>query len=128
MKESHAPLSALFSRSPKGGPVMIVTTTKTIENHSITDYLGLVAGESILEAKEVLAGIADHKAENYETYKVKMTKARLFAVEQMKTKAEKMEADAIVAIDFDYVALPDNSLMVAASGTAVKLSEQSLSM
>lgn len=107
---------------------MIVTTTKTIENHSITDYLGLVAGESILEAKEVLAGIAHHKAENYETYKVKMTKARLFAVEQMKTKAERMEADAIVAIDFDYVALPDNSLMVAASGTAVKLSEQSLSM
>ncbi len=107
---------------------MIVTTTKTVENHSITDYLGLVAGESVLEANEVLSGIADHRSESYQVYKTKMTKARLFAIEQMKNKAEKMEADAIVAIDFDYVALPDDMLMVAASGTAVKLSEQVLSM
>lgn len=110
---------------------MIVTTTETVENRSIQEYLGLVAGESILDekvAKEVLTGIAGAVSESYETYKNKMTQSRLAALEQMKVKAEKMGADAIVAIDFDYVVLHDDMLMIAATGTAVKLAESVLSM
>jgi len=123
-------LSAYFA-GLKGGFCMIVTTTETVENRSIQEYLGLVAGESILDekvAKEMLTGIAGAVSESYETYKNKMTQSRLAALEQMKAKAEKMGADAIVAIDFDYAVLHDDMLMITASGTAVKLAESVLSM
>jgi len=109
---------------------MIVTTTHKVENHSIIEYLGLVAGECIMEeqaAKQVLSGIAIEANDSYEAYKIKMTKCRLAIVEQMKAKAERMGADAIVAINFNYVVLHD-MLMIAAIGTAVSLSESVLSM
>lgn len=110
---------------------MIVTTTHKIENHSIIEYLGLVAGECILEeqvAKKVLSGIAIEAGETYTSYKDKMTECRLAIVDQMKVKADKMGADAIVAIGFNYVVLHEDMLMIAAVGTAVTLSEAVLSM
>ncbi|NLB52349.1 MAG: YbjQ family protein [Syntrophomonadaceae bacterium] len=110
---------------------MIITTTQTIENRSIQEYLGLVAGESIMEAhaaKEILNGIANNKDEASEIYKSKMTQARLSAIAEMIAKAEKMGADAIVAIGFNYQVIHDEMLMFATSGTAVKLAESALSM
>lgn len=110
---------------------MIVTTTQTVENRSIEEYLGLVAGQSIWEesmAKEIIAGIAKAPADAAAGYKNQMTEARLAAIAEMKTKAEKMGADAIVAIAFDHLVIHDDRLMLFASGTAVKLAEPALSM
>ncbi len=110
---------------------MIVTTTQTVENRSIDEYLGLVAGQSIWEekmAKEIITGIASGPSEAVPGYKDHMTQARLAAIAEMKTKAEKMGADAIVAIAFDHLVMHDDMLMLFASGTAVKLAEPPLSM
>ena len=110
---------------------MIVTTTQTVENRSIDEYVGLVAGQSIWEenkAKEIITGIAT--APSHEAaagFKDQMTQARLAAIAEMKTKAEKMGADAIVAIAFDHLVI-HNMLMLFSSGTAVKLAEPPLSM
>jgi len=57
-----------------------------------------------------------------------MTQARLAAIAEMKAKAEKMGADAIVAVVFDHLTIHDDMLMLFASGTAVKLAEPPLSM
>lgn len=110
---------------------MIVTTTQTVENRSIEEYLGLVAGQSIWEekvAKEIIAGIAKASSDAAAGYKDQMTQARLAAIAEMKTKAEKMGANAIVAIAFDHLVIHDDMLMLFASGTAVKLAEPALSM
>lgn len=109
---------------------MIVTTTQTVENRSIEDYLGLVAGQSIWEekvAKEIIAGIAKEPS-GAAGYKDQMTQARLAAIAEMKAKAEKMGANAIVAIAFDHLVIHDDMLMLFASGTAVRLAEPALSM
>lgn len=110
---------------------MIVTTTQTVENRSIDEYLGLVAGQSVWEekvAKEIIAGIAKAPSDAAAGYKDQMTQARLAAIAEMETKAAKMGADAIVAISFDHLVIHDGMLMLFASGTAVKLAELPLSM
>jgi len=102
---------------------MIVTTTQTVENRSIEQYCGLVAGQSIWEekmAKEIITGIASGPNDAVAGYKDQMTQARLAAIAEMTLKAEKMGADAIVAIAFDHLVIHD-MLMLFASGTAVKL-------
>lgn len=110
---------------------MIVTTTHKIENRSIVEYLGLVAGECILDeqsAQKFLTGLTEESSESYAEYKNKMTGCRLAIIEQMKTKAGKMGADAIVAIDFNYVVIKGDMLMIAAIGTAVELAQAAVSM
>ena len=110
---------------------MIVTTTQTVENRSIGEYLGLVAGQSIWEgkvAKEIITGIANAPSDAAAGYKNQMTQARLAAIDEMIAKAEKMGADAIVAIAFDHLIIHDDMLMLFASGTAVKLAESAISM
>lgn len=110
---------------------MIVTTTHKVENRSIIEYLGLVAGECILDeqaAQKILTGISAEANESYTSYKNKMTECRLAIIEQMKGKAEKMGADAIVAVNFNYIVLHDDMLMIAAIGTAVQLADSVLSM
>jgi uncharacterized protein YbjQ (UPF0145 family) len=42
-------------------------------------------------------------------------------MEELKAGAESLNADAILSIDIDYETVGNNMLMVAASGTAVKL-------
>ena len=42
-------------------------------------------------------------------------------IEELGGKAEELGADAIVSIDIDYESVGGSMLMVAASGTAVKL-------
>lgn len=119
-----------FPIQKKGGEGMIVTTTQTVENRPIDQYLGLVAGQSIWEekvAKEIISGIAKASNDAVADYKDKMTQARLEAIAEMKAKAEKMGADAIVSISFDHLVIHDDMLMLFASGTAVKLAEPAVS-
>jgi uncharacterized protein YbjQ (UPF0145 family) len=42
-------------------------------------------------------------------------------MDELRAGAETMDADAILSIDIDYETVGNNMLMVAASGTAVKL-------
>ncbi len=105
---------------------MIITTTKNVEGRSITKYLGLVAGETIMPeklAREIIHGVADAEGEDKARYKKQMTDIRLSAIGEMIAKAEGMKADAIVAINFDYSLLMDGMLMIFVSGTAVKLAD-----
>mgnify|MGYP001024429722 CR=1 FL=1 len=110
---------------------MIVTTTQTVENRSIEVYCGLVAGQSIWEekmAKEIITGIASGPSDAVADYKDQMTQARLAAIAEMIAKAEKLGADAIVAIAFDHLVIHNDMLMLFVSGTAVKLAESAISM
>ena len=110
---------------------MIVTTTQTVENRSIDEYLGLVAGQSIWEekmAKEIITGIATAPTEAVPGYKDHMTQARLDAIAEMTSRAEQLGADAIVAMEFDHLVMQDDMLMLVASGTAVRLADPPISM
>jgi len=103
---------------------MIVTTTPTVEGHSIAKYLGIVTGEAILGAhigRDILASLTDIVGGRSREYEEEVRKARVLALEEMTAEATSKGGDAIVGVDIDYEVIRQGMLMVAASGTAVKL-------
>lgn len=103
---------------------MILTTTPSIEGKKITKYLGIVGGDAIMGAniiKDFMAGIRDIVGGRSETYEKQIREAKDIAIREMQDDAERMGANAIVGIDFDYETVGSNGsmLMVTASGTAV---------
>ena len=104
---------------------MILSTTNTIENKSVTEYLGVVTGETIIGAnifKDIFAGIRDIVGGRAGSYERVLSEARENALDEMAAKAREQGADAVIGIDLDYETLGSNGgmIMVTASGTAVK--------
>lgn len=105
---------------------MILTTTPTIEGHSITKYLGIVNGEAILGAnlfKDLFAGIRDLVGGRSAAYEKELQRARETALAELTARAVRLGADAVVGVDLDYEVLGANGgmLMVCVSGTAVRV-------
>ena len=103
-----------------------VSTTPSIEGKKITSYRGIVTGEAIMGAnvfKDLFAGIRDIVGGRSATYERELRRARDIAVEEMKTAASEMGANAVVGVDLDYETVGGNAsmLMVTVSGTAVVL-------
>ena len=107
---------------------MLVTTTHTLQDRKVTNYLGLVTGESILGAniiRDVFAGIRDIVGGRSAAYEEELRRARDVAIDEMAMEAEALGANAVVGVDLDYetiqVGRGGTMLMVSASGTAVKV-------
>ena len=103
---------------------MIVTTTPTIEGHTILEYKGIVTGETTIGAnvfKDFLAGIRDFIGGRSGSYEKVLREAKDTALAEMQERASQLRANAIVGIDIDYetVGQSGSMLMVAVSGTAV---------
>jgi uncharacterized protein YbjQ (UPF0145 family) len=105
---------------------VLVTTTPSVDGRTITAYRGIVTGEAIMGAnifKDLFAGIRDIVGGRSATYERELRKAREMAMEEIKTAAAEMGANAVVGIDIDYETVGANAsmLMVTVSGTAVVL-------
>lgn len=107
---------------------MIVTTTSTLQNREIADYLGLVTGEAILGAnlfKDIFAGIRDIVGGRSGAYEEELARAREIAIGEMTASARALGANAIIGVDLDYETVGQNGsmLMVSATGTAVYVAD-----
>jgi uncharacterized protein YbjQ (UPF0145 family) len=105
---------------------MIVTTTPTIDGRTVHAYLGVVSGEAIMGAnifRDFLAGIRDIVGGRAGAWEKVMQDAREEALKEMQEHAARLGADAVIGVQLSFNALgaSDSMLMVAASGTAVKL-------
>ena len=103
---------------------MIITTTPTVEGHPIEEYLGIVTGEAILGAhigRDILASFTDIVGGRSAEYEEEVRKARSIALDEMAAEATGKGANAVVGVDIDYEVIRQGMLMVAASGTAVKV-------
>ena len=106
---------------------MIFSTTNSLEGKTINQYLGVVSGEVILGAnifKDLFAGIRDIVGGRSGAYEKSLQDARSAAFTEIKEKAEKLGANAVVGIDIDYETIGTNSsmLMVSVTGTAIEFS------
>lgn len=102
---------------------MLVTTTATLQDRKIGQYLGLVTGESILGAnifRDMFAGIRDIVGGRAGSYEKVLRDARNMAVEEMVEQARKLGANAVIGVDVDYETVGGTMLMVSVSGTAVQ--------
>jgi uncharacterized protein YbjQ (UPF0145 family) len=122
---SHQGSKAAFaSLLPWKEQTMIVTTTPGVEGHPIEEYLGIVTGEAILGAhigRDILATFTDIVGGRSREYEEEVRKARDIALQEMASEAASKGGNAVVGVDIDYEVIRQGMLMVAASGTAVKL-------
>ncbi len=104
---------------------MILTTTNTLDGKPVTEYLGIVTGETIMGAnivRDFMASITDVIGGRATAYERSLTEAKQIAMDEMTQHARSLGADAIIGIDLDFETIGQGSmLMVSASGTAVRL-------
>ena len=105
---------------------MILTTTPNIEGYKILEYKGLVTGETIIGAnfmKDFFAGIRDIVGGRSKSYEKVLQEGKETSIQEMMQRAQELGANAIVGIDIDYetVGQGGSMLMVACSGTAVRI-------
>ncbi len=105
---------------------MIISTTHTIENKPVKEYLGIVSGETIIGAniiKDFFAGIRDIVGGRSGSYEKVLREAKDTSLREMQQRAETLGANVIVGVDLDYETVGKNGgmLMVTSSGTAVKI-------
>ena len=104
---------------------MLLTTTPKIQGREITQYFGIVSGETIIGAnlfKDFFAGIRDIVGGRASSYESVLREAKESALQEMSDQAARMGANAVIGIDLDFETVGANGsmLMVTAAGTAVR--------
>ena len=105
---------------------MLVTTTPSLEGRKIAEYHGICTGEAICGAnvfRDMFAGIRDIVGGRSGGYEKVLREGKEAAIEDMCAAAEEMGANAVIGVDIDYEVVGDKGamLMVAVSGTAVRV-------
>ena len=109
--------------SSTSGFFLSTTTPAGIE---LGQYLGVVNGEAIIGAnifRDMFASVRDVVGGRAGSYERVLAGARDAAVEALIESARELGANGVIGIDFDYEVLgkSNGKMMVAVSGTAVKL-------
>ena len=103
---------------------MILTTGMSVEGRPVKEYLDVVTSQAIMgvhigrDLKAFGRSIVGGRSAAYEE---EFEKAVREAKDELCAAAEALEADAVIATSLDYEEVGDEMLMVAATGTAVKL-------
>ena len=105
---------------------MVISTTPTLEGFPVKQYLGVVTGETIVGAnffKDFMASIRDVVGGRAGAYERCLAEAKDTSLAEMSQRAEALGANAILGVDIDYetVGQSGSMLMVATSGTAVRI-------
>jgi uncharacterized protein YbjQ (UPF0145 family) len=92
----------------------------------VAQYLGVVNGEAIIGAnifRDMFSSVRDVVGGRAGGYERALSGARDAALDDMMEAAKELGADGIVGIDFDYEVMGETNgmMMVAVSGTAVKM-------
>ena len=101
---------------------MILTTTESISGKEL-EMLGLVKGSTIQTVnafRDIGAGLKTLVGGELTKYNDMMNNARALATKRMVEEAEKLGADAVVAVRYASASVMQNAAEVMAYGTAVK--------
>jgi uncharacterized protein YbjQ (UPF0145 family) len=103
---------------------MLITTTDTVEDHRVMNYLGVVSADVVMGSnaiRDFFASVRDWVGGRAGSYEKVLAAARREALEELAEKAAKLGANAVIGVDLDYQSVGGTMLMVAANGTAVKV-------
>ena len=111
-----------FSKSDKD----FFLSTTTPEGITRGQYLGVVNGEAIIGAnifRDMFSSVRDVVGGRAGGYERALSGARDAALEGLIEAAKELGANGVIGIDFDYEVMGETNgmMMVAVSGTAVKL-------
>lgn len=105
----------------------ITVTTETYTDLVIETRLGIVTAEcayGMNAFKDLFASVRNIFGGRSEAVQSTMRDARETVLYELKQEAHRLGADAVVAVDLDYVQIGDGGwsmVMLVASGTAVKI-------
>ena len=113
-----------FSKSDKD--FFLATVVPGADSARIEKYLGVVNGEAIIGAnifRDLFSSVRDVVGGRAGGYERALSGARDAALDDMIEGARELGANGIIGIDFDYEVLGETNgmMMVAVSGTAVKM-------
>ena len=105
---------------------MLIVTTNDVPGYRVVKTLGLVRGITVRSRNaisDVVGGLQSMLGGRVGTYVKLAETSRAEALQEMVDHAQAMGANAVIGIDFDYEVLGETNgmMMVAVSGTAVKL-------
>ncbi len=103
---------------------MLLTTTHSVPNKEIVEILGLARGSTVRTrniGRDIVAGLKNIVGGEIEEYTQLQAQAREQALERMIDDAKKLNADAIVGINFTTAMVTNGAAEMLAYGTAVKL-------
>jgi uncharacterized protein YbjQ (UPF0145 family) len=107
---------------------MLTSTTAVLQDKTIEKYLGVISSEVILGAnvfRDFSAGIRDFFGGRSNSYEEVFDKAKTEALKEIIQKAEELGANGVIGIAYNFSNLGANGsmLMVAISGTAVRIKD-----
>src|SRR5688572_24030833 len=113
-----------FSKGDDG--FFLATVVPQGEGARVERFLGMVNGEAIIGAnifRDMFSSVRDVVGGRAGGYERALAGARDAALKDMIESARELGADGVVGIDFDYEVLGEANgmMMVAVSGTAVKM-------
>ncbi|QSZ66326.1 heavy metal-binding domain-containing protein [Methanofollis aquaemaris] len=101
---------------------MIITTTDTIPGRDF-ETLGLVVGNTVQAkniGRDILSGLKGVIGGEITAYTEMLSEAREIALDRMEKEAEKLGADAVVALRFSTAEAMPGAAELMAYGTAVR--------
>jgi uncharacterized protein YbjQ (UPF0145 family) len=112
------------SFTPGKIPAFIVTTTPFIEGYKIKKILGVVTGLTPRTrgvGGKFIAGIQSMLGGEVTAFTTELEKARVEAIQRVKSKASELGANAIVGLDLETsnLGLQSGIVVISATGTAV---------
>jgi len=103
-------------------PNVIVTTTPYVPGCRITKVLGIVYGTSVRTrglGGRFIAGLEAIMGGRGMAYLKELEKAREEALEELRSRAYSMGANAVVSVDFETNEILEGFIVITAFGTAV---------
>lgn len=105
---------------------MIFTTTNTVDGYEVTEYIRIIAGETVAGInifKDIGASIRNITGGRSAGYEEEAVRAREAALNELWQRGQEIGADAVIGISFDYSTMgtSNDMLLVSCTGTAVKL-------
>ena len=104
---------------------MLLSTTATIANRSITESLGIARGSTVRArniGRDIFAGLKNIVGGEIEEYTKLQAQSREQAMQRMILDAERLGADAVVNVRLTTSVVMQGASEMLAYGTAVKLS------
>jgi len=103
---------------------IILSTMHTVPGREVKEVLGIVFGTTVRTRGvfgRFVSGIESLTGGKGEAYLEELDKARNEALEEMKTKAKQLGANAVLGVDIDLSEILEGFIMVTATGTAIVL-------
>lgn len=105
---------------------MIIVTTESVPQHTISEQLGVVTGNTVRAkhfGRDIMAGLKTIVGGEIRGYTEMLAEARAQALMRMAEEARKYDADAVVNVRFTTSMVMQGMSEMLAYGTAVKLTK-----